>query len=79
LHIKVYNDDERKAFINESASSEASRLVVAVPYKLIPIERVWDMHLREEVPEVVLKGHVEFFIDIVHEEINTADGKRMIP
>ena len=79
LHIKVYNDDERKAFINESASVEASRLVVAVPYKLIPVERVWDMHLREEVPEVVLKGHVEFFIDIVQEEITTADGKRMIP
>lgn len=79
LHIKVYRDDKRTAYVNESASDSSKRLVIAVPYKLIPVERVWDIHLKKEVPEVILQGRIEFFIDILHEELSTGDEKRVIP
>ena len=79
MHIKVYRDDERAVYVNESASSAASRLVVAVPYKLIPVERVWDIYQKKEVPEVILKGYIDFFVDILDEEVTTADGKRTVP
>jgi hypothetical protein len=79
LHIKVYRDDKRTAYVNESASDSGKRLVIAVPYKLIPVERVWDIHLKKEVPEVILKGRIEFFIDILDEELSIGDEKRVIP
>lgn len=79
LHIKVYRDGERTAYVNESASDPSKRLVIAVPYKLIPVERVWDIHLKKEVPEVILRGRIEFFVDILNEEETSGGEKRVVP
>ena len=79
MRVKVYRDDERAVYVNESASSAASRLVVAVPYKLIPVEGAGEINQKKEVAEVIVKGYIEFFVDILHEEVTTADGKRMVP
>jgi hypothetical protein len=77
LHIKVHRDDDRTAFINESASIADKLLVVSVPYKLEPVERVWDIHLKKEVPEVVLKGTIEFYLAIEHESKTDGAGKEV--
>lgn len=47
------------AFINKTASVIDQKLVIGVPYILEPIERVWDIHLKKDVPEVILKGTIE--------------------
>ena len=60
LHMKVYRDNDKKAFVNESKSVEGKILVVGVPYQVIPVETVWDKHTQKDVPEVKLRGTIEF-------------------
>ena len=66
--MKVYRDEEKKAFINETASTQDKLIVIGVPYKLIPIEKVFSAIEKKEVPEVELKGTIEFYLGIKWED-----------
>lgn len=72
LHLKVMRDKAAGgAFVNKTASIADQLLVVGIPYMLEPIERVWDIHLKKEVPEVILKGTIEINLHLEWTEATT--------
>ena len=71
LHFKVARDTEwigdanglgrgGHAFINYSKSSSDDILVIGVPYVMETIERVYNMHTKDYVHEVIIRGVIEF-------------------
>ena len=61
--MKVYRDHGNETFIDETKNIEGQVLVVGVPYQAIPIETIWDKHTEKEVPEVKLRGTIEFLLN----------------
>ena len=73
LHFKVNRDIEWQgdqlgqgkgghAFINYTKSNSDNHLVIGVPFIMEPIERVFNIHTKEEMQEVIIKGTIEFQI-----------------
>lgn len=73
LHFKINRDiqwqgDKLKqgagghAFINYSKSTSDDHLVIGVPFIMEPIERVFNIHTKEEMQEVIIKGTIEFHV-----------------